>query len=54
MSTGEYCKHCRHYPESHEENGCRAGWAKESKHQPKLAEGEYHCPCTKAKYEAVQ
>lgn len=37
-------------PKSHEDGGCRAGWAKESEHQPKLPEGEYHCKCTN--YEA--
>lgn len=54
MSYGEYCKHCRHYPQSHEKDGCRAGWAKDSKHQPKLKDGEYHCDCNLEKYEGVQ
>jgi len=47
MSHGEYCKHCRHYPQSHYEGGCTAGWAIGSQHQPKLREGEHHCPCQK-------
>lgn len=46
MSYGEYCKYCRHYPESHEAGGCRAGWAKDSQYQPKLPPGLYHCDCT--------
>jgi hypothetical protein len=54
MSYGEYCKHCRHYPQSHEKEGCRAGWDKDSKYQPKLPEGKkYHCDCALEKYEAA-